>query len=193
MTVPAKEIIILGGPNGAGKTTTATALLPGKTGFGEFVNADEIARVLAPDDVESAAISAGRLMIERMNALLAQDRSFAFETTCSGQGHIAFLRRAKQLGWRTFLLFVWLSSPELAIRRVALRVGRGGHHIPEELIVRRYWKGLANFREGYLSVVDAAAVYDNSAGEGKLVAEKTPDGMIVHNPQIWTKIQEAAP
>ncbi|HEY4942869.1 MAG TPA: AAA family ATPase [Rhizomicrobium sp.] len=193
MTTLAKEIIVLGGPNGAGKTTTAKALLPGKIGFGEFVNADEIARALAPDDVESAAISAGRMMIERMNNLLAQDRSFAFETTCSGRGHIAFLKRAKQQGWRTFLLFVWLSSPELAIKRVALRVGRGGHNIPEEFIVRRYWKGLANFREGYLSVADAAAVYDNSAGEGKLVAEKTPEGMIVHDPQVWTKIQTAVP
>ena len=132
-------------------------------------------------------------MIERMNTLLAQDRSFAFETTCSGRGHVAFLKRAKQQGWRIFLLFVWLSSPQLAVKRVALRVGRGGHNIPEEHIVRRYWKGLANFREGYLPVSDAAAVYDNSAGEGKLVAEKTSEGMIVHNPQVWTKIQTAVP
>ena len=140
----------------------------------EFVNADDTARALSPDDVESAAIAAGRMMIERMDALLAQETSFAFETTCSGRGHIAFLRRAQRQGWRVFLLFVWLSSPDLAIDRVALRVGRGGHNIPEELIIRRYWKGLANFREGYLPVADAAAVYDNSAGEGKLVAEKTP-------------------
>jgi predicted ABC-type ATPase len=61
-----KDIFILGGPNGAGKTTAANVLLPEKLRMGAFLNADEIARDLSPENVESAAIAAGRLMIEKM-------------------------------------------------------------------------------------------------------------------------------
>ncbi len=188
-----KDIIVIGGPNGAGKTTAAKVLLPQKLGIGEFVNADEIARGLAPDNVESAAISAGRAMIERMNGLLARDRPFAFETTCSGHGHIAFLRRAKAQGWNVSLLFLWLSSPEEAIKRVALRVRRGGHNIPDEVVRRRYGNGLRNFRDGYLPLSDVAAVYDNSGEERKLVAEKTVAGqLVVHDSRAWTAILATA-
>jgi predicted ABC-type ATPase len=188
----AKEIIVIGGPNGAGKTTTARSLLP-KMGLGDFVNADDIARALSPNDVESAALAAGRAMIERMNALLEQQKSFAFETTCAGRGHIAFLTRARQRGWKVFLLFVWLSSPELAIQRVALRVSRGGHNIPADTIRRSYWNGLENFRRGFLPIADTGAVYDNSEGEGRVVAEKTDDGLQIHDREVWSRIQNAAP
>jgi predicted ABC-type ATPase len=58
-----KNIFILGGPNGAGKTTAAKVLLPEKLRIHAFLNADEIARDIYPDNVEAAAFEAGRLMI----------------------------------------------------------------------------------------------------------------------------------
>lgn len=95
MSDRSREIVILGGPNGAGKTTAAGLLLPKSLAISEFVNADEIARGLSPNNVEGAAVAAARVMIGRMNSLLAQDTSFAFETTCSGAGHITFLKRER--------------------------------------------------------------------------------------------------
>jgi len=80
-----KEIIILGGPNGAGKTTTARILLPEFLELHPYLNADEIARRLSPDDVESAAFAAGRQMILEMRALVRDGTSFAFESTRSGR------------------------------------------------------------------------------------------------------------
>jgi len=65
-----KDIVIIGGPNGAGKTTAAPAIVPKELGIREFVNADEIARGLSPFNAEGAAISAGRLMVERMQELV---------------------------------------------------------------------------------------------------------------------------
>ncbi|MEJ0043934.1 MAG: hypothetical protein WDM81_17735 [Rhizomicrobium sp.] len=65
----------------------------------EFVNADNIARAISPDDASGAAIAAGRAMLERLDTLLARGRDFSFETTCSGRSHAASLRRAQNEGW----------------------------------------------------------------------------------------------
>ncbi|HEY0105974.1 MAG TPA: hypothetical protein VGB91_07810, partial [Rhizomicrobium sp.] len=106
MTTARKEIVVLGGPNGAGKTTVAKVLLPKMLHIDEFVNADVIARNLSPTNVEGVAVRAGRIMLLRMNDLLEQERPFAFETTCSGRGHLSYLARAKRQDWRITLIFL---------------------------------------------------------------------------------------
>ena len=68
-----KNLYILAGCNGAGKTTAAFHLLPGILQCKEFVNADEIARGLSPFNPESVAIEAGRLMLQRIEDLLAKE------------------------------------------------------------------------------------------------------------------------
>src|SRR5271156_4423786 len=165
-----KDIVVLGGPNGAVKTTTARELLPGKLGIREFVNADEIARGLSPFNETGVALAAGRLMIERMHDLARAGESFAFETTCAGLGHAEFLRRRRLEGWRVTLLYLWLPAPAVAIERVARRVRQGGHDIPPDVIVRRYWKGVANMQNLYLPAADIAALYDNSDDTPILIA-----------------------
>jgi predicted ABC-type ATPase len=57
------DVVMIGGPNGAGKTTWAVRNLPSILGINEFLNADEIARGLAPLNPESNAVAAGQLMI----------------------------------------------------------------------------------------------------------------------------------
>jgi predicted ABC-type ATPase len=188
------EIVILGGPNGAGKTTTAQMLLPTEINIHEFVNADEIARGLSPFNAEGAAIAASRLMIDRMRSLVRDRRSFAFETTCSGRTHLRLLRRCKVEGWRLTLVYLWLPSPEAALDRVALRVRKGGHNIPHDVVIRRYWAGLTNMRHLYLPLVDVAVVYDNSDEGRRLVAERTPEGsFVVHDAARWATIERAKP
>lgn len=71
-----KEIVILAGPNGAGKTTAARKLLPKFSGIQEFLNADEFARAISPENPESAAFAAGRRMLARMRELIARNQSF---------------------------------------------------------------------------------------------------------------------
>jgi predicted ABC-type ATPase len=187
-----KDILVLGGPNGAGKTTASQQLVPQRLGIAEFVNADEIARGLSPYNPDGVAIAAGRLMIERLRSLACGDQSFAFETTCAGRSHFRFLEHCKREGWRINLLYLWLPSPEVALERVAERVRQGGHSVPADVVVRRYWTGLANMRSLYLPLADVAAIYGNSDEARIFIAEK-PEGstLTVFDGRRWALIEGA--
>jgi predicted ABC-type ATPase len=189
-----KDIFILGGPNGAGKTTAAEILLPQRLRIDSFLNADEIAREISPDDVDAAAFAAGREMIVRMRALVQDGRSFAFETTCSGKSYIRVLKQCKEARWRISLIYLWVPSPEYSIARVARRVSQGGHNIPEEVIRRRYLAGLWNMRHLYLPLAYDATIYDNRDRALRLVARRAPGFPLrVLDEEIWSRIEELTP
>ena len=83
----------------------------------------------------NVALSAGRVMLERLQQLAAAEADFAFETTLAARSFAHWLRELKGNGYRTHLLFLWLPSPEMAIARVASRVQSGGHYVPTMLFV----------------------------------------------------------
>ncbi len=159
----ALKVIIIAGPNGAGKTTFAREFLPSEADCKVFVNADLIAAGLAPFAPEKAAVQAGRLMLQELERHFQARESFAFETTLSGRAYLRHIRNWQAAGYRVKLIFLQLQSADEAVARVALRVQQGGHDIPEPVIRRRFEAGLDNFRERYASLVDAWALYDNSA------------------------------
>lgn len=158
------RIIIIAGPNGAGKTTFAREFLPNEADCPVFVNADLIAAGLSPFAPETAALQAGRLMLQELDKHFAAGTSFAFETTLSGRAYLRLIDQWQATGYRVKLLFLRLESAEEAIARVAQRVKQGGHNIPEDIIRRRFAAGLKNFEQLYAPKVDAWALYDN-AGE----------------------------
>lgn len=187
MAARTRNIVMLGGPNGAGKTTAAQVLVPIAYGVREFVNADEIARGLSPFNPDGAALAAGRLMLRRIDELLARGESFAFETTCAGRAHALWLREARAQGWRLTFIYLWLSSPELAKRRVAQRVRAGGHAIPDEVIARRWRGGLKNALRLYLHLANEVMILDNSEGQFVRVADRTTEGPIqVRDSRRWS-------
>ncbi len=136
-------------------------MLPDLLECREFVNADEIARGLSPFNPESVAIEAGRLMIQRIESLVGQRKTFAIETTLATRSYAALVHKVHDLGYNVVLLFFWLPSPEIAVKRVAKRVSEGGHNIPSETIYRRYRLGLQNFFEIFIDIVDSWSFYDN--------------------------------
>ena len=166
-----KKLYIIAGSNGAGKTTAAYVLLPKLWRCEEFVNADEIARGLSPFYPQRESVRAGRMMLEKMHSLLESGRSFAFETTLAGIGHRRFVEKAKQKGYQVSLFFFWLPSPDLAVERVASRVREGGHGLPQEIIKRRYERGLKNFFNVFKPLVDEWRFIDNSNRLPKIVAQ----------------------
>jgi predicted ABC-type ATPase len=186
------SVIVLGGPNGAGKTTIATRLLPA-LGIRHFVNADDIARGLSAFSPESVAIEAGRLMLRRIDELASRGESFAFESTLAARSFAVLLRRLKADGYRVHIVYLWLRDPELAVSRVAQRVRRGGHSIPEEVIRRRYRIGLSNLFNMYQQVTTSWVLYDNSGGLRVRVALARADrGLIVVQPHLWDHVRAEA-
>lgn len=184
------RIYMIGGPNGAGKSTAALSLLPKGLNCEEFVNADAIASGLSPFRPESVALEAGRLMIERIRRLAKGKRSFAFETTMAARSFAPFLRDCRADGYEIQLIFLWLNSPELALARIADRVRQGGHDITEEIVRRRYRRGLKNFFDLYISLADGWVLYDNSGKAPKRIAYLDNEGRtIVENDRIWSSIE----
>ncbi len=165
-----KDLYIICGCNGAGKTTASFTVLPEILQCKEFVNADEIARGLSPFNPEDVAIEAGRLMLQRIELLLEREASFSIETTLATKSYINLVRRAQAKGYQVKILFFWLNSPELAIQRVAERVAKGGHNIPEPIIRRRYASGIKNLFNLFMSEVDYWDIYDNSKYPRKQIA-----------------------
>lgn len=102
-----------------------------------------------------------------------------------------YLEECKSRGWRVTLVFLWLPSSEAAVTRVAKRVLKGGHSIPDETVTRRYRSGLRNMREFYLPLADVALIYDNSDEGRVLILEKSPGSWFVHDMARWSAIEGA--
>jgi predicted ABC-type ATPase len=186
-----KNLYIIAGCNGAGKTTASFTILPDIINCKEFVNADEIAKGLSPFQPENVSFEAGRIMLNRINELLKDNKSFAFETTLSTKSYRNKIKLAKEKGYTITLLFFWLKTIELAKERVRIRVLEGGHNIAEDIIERRYKNGIKNLFDIYLPIVDGALILDNSNGRHELLAQKTIDGSLqIFNNFKLTKIKE---
>ena len=173
-----KNLYIVAGSNGAGKTTASFTILPNILNCNEFVNADEIARGLSPFNSQRVAVEAGIIMLNRINELLANEESFAFETTLSGRNYKKRIIEAQNNGYVVTLLFLWLQHVELAKERIRVRVLEGGHDIEPNVIERRYLKGIYNLFEIYLPIIDGALIVDNSSAKPELKASKTVDGKL---------------
>jgi predicted ABC-type ATPase len=187
------NVYLIGGPNGSGKTTIAKRLLPNFLGVIEYVNADEIAAGLSPFNPASVAISAGRLMLERLVMLKTQKVDFAFESTLAARNFARFLRDCQSSGYRINLIYIWLQTPDLALERVRTRVASGGHHIPEDVVRRRYERGRINLTQLYLPLCDTWIVYDNSREAPSLVAKRPlAQQTMIYSPSIWQQITEVA-
>ena len=179
-------LYIIAGCNGAGKTTASYSVLPDLLNCREFVNADEIAKGLSPFNPESVAIEAGKLMLQRINLLLSQGKTFAIETTLATRSYASLVKSAHEKGYQIVLLFFWLPSPEMAIERVAKRVSEGCHNIPTETIIRRYWLGLQNFFHIFAPTVDSWMFFEN-IDQTTLLADQDS----ICSPTLFSKIKQS--
>jgi len=184
-----KKIYIVSGCNGAGKTTASYTILPEILDCKKFVNADEIAKGLSPFQPEKVAFEAGRIMLQRLDDLLLANENFAFETTLASRTFASFINRAKALDYEVTLLFFWLSSKELAANRVKTRVAEGGHNIPVDVIERRYDRGLLNFFELYLPLVNNWMFVDNSGTPYREIGQSMNGEVEIVEKEQWNKIK----
>ncbi|MEO8751248.1 MAG: zeta toxin family protein [Casimicrobiaceae bacterium] len=165
--------IVIAGPNGAGKTTFAREFLPKDTDVVHFVNADLIASGLSAIRPEIAAMTAGRVFLAELERLARARTSFAFETTLSGLTYASRLVKWKASGFRVEIADLKISSPELALKRIAARVRQGGHDVPRVDVVRRFGRSWVNFVRVYQPMADVWSVYDNSGATPRLLEQKS--------------------
>lgn len=179
------NVFILAGPNGAGKSTSAPNVLSGPWRVQEFVNADEIQKSAGVSEIEAA-----RRTLARLEELVAMRRDLAFETTLASRGLLPRIRAMQATGYLCHLIFYWLPSADMAIRRVARRVASGGHSIPVDVIRRRYERGLQNLFGQYLGVVNTWRIINNTAPPpDRLIAWRDFGGAIeVADTEIWNTL-----
>lgn len=163
---------VFAGPNGAGKTTLFNDMLRGHV---PYVNADEIAQELDPASGGVDVIRAGKLAIQRRNAMVERQESLSIETTLSGSSALAFMRRAKAAGYRVSLAYVGIDTPELSRARIDERVAEGGHDVPQDAVLRRHPDSLRRLSAA-MTIADSTLVFDNSGLERRLLLQ-VEDGL----------------
>jgi predicted ABC-type ATPase len=157
-------LIVLAGSNGAGKTTFYELYLE-RLGL-PFINADRIAQFLEPSHPGQVAYQAAKLADEARRELLTRGLSFCMETVFSDPvgDKVQFLKEAQSAGYCVIGVFITLSDPALSIARVAQRVDRGGHDVPDEKLQSRFERTARNIQAA-LRFVDVGLLIDNSSAE----------------------------
>ncbi len=185
------NVYVIAGPNGSGKTTFAERFLPFYAHCRTFVNADMIARGLAAFSPDAAALKAGRLLLEQIEAYAEKRLDFAFETTLSGTAYFARLKDLKKKGYQIHLFFLWIPDVRLSLARVANRVKMGGHDIAEKVVRRRFYKGLQNFFKVYRPILDTWMLFDNSGHAPYPVAKEEQRELQIVDRALYDKILKA--
>ncbi|MDB5826227.1 MAG: zeta toxin [Variovorax sp.] len=153
-------MILLTGPNGAGKSTLYELVIAPRI-QAPFINADLIQREELRDASMAAAYTAAGIAENRRRLALKQGLSFVSESTFSHESKLALVDDALRAGFRVVIYHVNVRRPELSVSRVALRVGEGGHDVPEDKVRERYERNQPLIRQAVLRA-DFAFVFDNS-------------------------------
>ena len=178
-------LYIIAGANGSGKSTLANELLPAKTL--EFLNADEVAKEICPEKIESEKIQAGKIVLQKLDELLNKKKSFAIETTLAGKNHIKTINKAKELGYNVVLIYSYLDSPLMCENRIKIRVLNGGHNIPKDDIIRRFYRSKENFWKLYKDIVDEWNLFYNGLSEYTFVAHSDNGTIEIYNENLYNE------
>lgn len=149
-------VLAIAGPNGAGKSTFFGSQLS-QTGL-PFINADLIAARLRIDAYAAAQVA--DLLRRRF---VANRTSFVFETVFSDPvgDKVDFLANAAGQGYIVALCFVGIENSDQSIERVAMRVSRGGHDVPDDKLKTRYSRTMDNLGLA-IRRLPHVIVFDNS-------------------------------
>jgi predicted ABC-type ATPase len=173
------RFLIIAGPNGSGKSTAYEQSVVELRGRAfRIINPDLLAKRL--QDAESlSADEAGVEAVRRIEAWLETSilagHGVGVETVLSTAKYRRLVEKAKRLGFEIQLIYVLLESVQLNVDRVALRVRRGGHAVPEDKIRSRYERSLAQLG-WFFTQSDLALIYDNSGASPRLVGQKNDEG-----------------
>jgi predicted ABC-type ATPase len=153
----------IAGPNGSGKSTLIAYLQKNEIDFGTCINADDIAKDQGlVGDAGSAR--AQQIADEKRAECLKTGQSFSFETVMSHESKVEFMHKARAAGFKVQPFFDATGDPDININRVKGRVAAGGHDVPVDRIVKRYWRTLG-LMTGAILASDSSVIFDNSISE----------------------------
>ena len=157
-----KVFYLFAGVNGAGKSTLYNSeSLNNDIKNTIRINTDEIVREIGDWKNNSDQLKAAKMAINLRNECFLYGKSFNEETTLTGKSILKTIERAKELGYELQLFYVGVSSTEIAKERIKSRVEKGGHHIENDIVEKRYYESLKNLKEILLKF-DKVYLYDNS-------------------------------
>lgn len=150
---------LIAGPNGAGKSTYVRDVLSPATRLP--FNAGVIAADRWPESQVEHAYEAARIAEAERRARMAAGDSFISETVFSHASKVELLGDTSALGYLVHLHVIVVPG-DLTVQRLAERVRRGGHAVPESKIRERYdrlWRHIA----AAIKIADVTEVLDNSS------------------------------
>ncbi len=171
------EITVFAGPNGSGKSTITSLLKPPY----DYINADEIKAILKCSDLEAAERAD-----ERKRMHLQKREDFAFETVLSTERNLNLLRDAKQSGYFIKCYYILTANPLINAARVKLRVLGGGHDVPEEKIVKRYYRACKLVPE-LIPLCDICHIYDNSTTPYRIFKKRKTQIFYDPESELWNE------
>lgn len=155
-------MVIIAGANGSGKSSNTLSFA--QQGY-DVIDPDRIARNLSPFSPEKAALSAGKSAINRARENICLGNSFTIETTLASKGvYQRLVKEAINNNFDIKLMYISTVSPDININRVASRVAKGGHNVPEADIIRRYERSLDNLGF-FFDKASEVILIDNSSNE----------------------------
>lgn len=178
-----KRLFIIAGANGTGKTTLASEFL--KEYSIEFLNADEIAKTIDSRDFRRVRIEAGKVFLKKLKDLIKQEASFAIESTLAGTYLIKFIKNLKNKGYKIDIIYFFLDNPKACINRIKIRVKRGGHTVPREDVIRRFYRSKNNFWNKYRKIVDEWTMFYNGLEKGIPVATGQENYVEIINDELF--------
>ncbi len=178
-----KEVIVVAGANGSGKTTFAKDFVQEKAY--SFVNADEIGATL--EGQAGFQLKAGRIFFHKLNELADAGQSFVMESTLSGGYLTRVVGQLRKYAYSIRIVYVFLENPESCIERVKIRVMKGGHHVPEADIRRRYYRSKHNFWNQYRQLADSWLLVYNSDEGFQGVALGIRDAFVTENEKLFDR------
>ncbi len=173
------EIRMYAGPNGSGKTSMTLL----QDIVGPYVNADSIKKGASYSDLEAAQIAT-----KMREDLIKAKIPFTFETVLSTDRNIVLLEKAKEYGYFIRCLYVITKTPEINVLRVQSRLSDGGHNVPADKIVSRYYKAL-DLLPRLCSVCDRISIYDNSEDKPVRILKKRDNAVSLYANHLWSETE----